>query len=187
MANLVESIKERVKFPEKMDLSPADRQLLHKLAAAVEELKQQRTVTEQQLTQTEERLLAQIEAMLNETRTAMLQAQEESMQPAPPQEITPDFSELKHFISETSEQKQYQIKSLIGEAEGQTTAQLQSILGAIKDEEILNKLPTLFTQLSDTEQHLNRQLRTVKIMMGVTIWISLLSLIAIAGNILGFI
>lgn len=184
MANLVETLMDKMKVPEKLELSQADRQLLQKLAASVDELKAKKTITEQQLNEAEERLLAQMRILLEEA-----QQNAPTPEPAKPQEIDVkvDFSDLKHFISEEHEQGKYQIKSLIEEKNGAVVSQLHTIQTAVKDEEILNKMPTLFNQLNDTELALRKQLRTVKIMMGFTIWISIMTLAAMVAQVLGLI
>lgn len=180
MANLVESIMDRVKFPDKIELSQADRQLLQKLTSSVEELKSKKTVTDKQLAEAEERLLAQMRLLFEETN-------EKSAETEQPPEISLDLSELKHFISEENEQRKYQIKSLMEEKNSELTSQLQNLKTSIKDEEILSKIPSLFNQLYDTETNLHRQMRTVKIMMGFTIWTSILTLAVVAAHVLGYI
>ncbi len=182
MANLVESIMDKVKFPDKMELSQADRQLLQKLAASVDELKSKKTVTDKQLAEAEERLLAEMRLLFHEA-----QEQPEQVQKLPePQEVSIDFSELRHFISEENEQGKYQIKTFIEDKNSTLASQLQNIKTSIKDEEILNKMPSIFNQLCDTETNLHKQMRTVKIMMGFTIWTSILTLAVIAAHVLGY-
>lgn len=149
MANLVETLMDKIKIPDKIELSQADRQLLQKLAADVEELKTIDTHTEQ------------------------------------PPDITIDFSDLKHFMSEEHRQEKYQLKSLIDEKNDAIISQLHNIQASVKGEEILNQMTTLSNQLSDTEFSLRRQLRTVKIMMGFTIWICIMTLAAMAAQALG--
>ena len=57
----------------------------------------------------------------------------------------------------------------------------------IKDDEILSKLPTLCNQLSDMEVLITRQMRTVKIMLGITIWVCILTLAVAVAHVLGYI
>lgn len=182
MAKLVDTFIDRMKVPEKLELSQADRQLLQKLAASVEELKTKKNITEQQLGEAEQRLLTQIRILLEESQKSA-----PAPEPAKPQEMAIDFSELRHFISEEVEQEKYQTKSLIEEKHGSVTAQLQSLISSVKDDEILSKLPSLFNQVSDTEMTLRKQIRTVKIMLGFSIWISIMTLAAMAAQALGLI
>lgn len=183
MANIVESLMDKIKVPEKLELSQSDRQLLQKLVMSVEELKKRNYLTEQELSQSEQRLLAQI-------RTALKDDMKESISSsgsAQPHEVTVDLSELKRFISEETDKERYQVKALIEEKNRAVNSQLQNIRAAIKDEEILDKLPSILNQLSDTEHTLRKQLRTVKIMMGFTIWISIMTLAAMVAQALGYI
>lgn len=183
MANIVESLMDKIKFPEKMELSQADRQLLQSLAASMDELKAKDALSEKDLSETEQRLLVQLRTVLKEDIKEALPVQE----PVELPEITVDFSELKSFLSEKTLQENRQIKSLIEEKSGSLYSQLQNIKISIKDEEILNKLPALLTQLTDTEHSLRKQLRTVKIMMGFSIWISIMTLAAMVAMALGLI
>lgn len=180
MANIVESLMDKIKVPEKPELSQADRQILQQLAMSVEELKSKKYLTQQDLSESEQRLIVQLRAALKEDG-------KDGTGSAQPQEVTVDLSELKRFISEETDKERYQIKALIEEKNGSVSSQLQDLKASIKDEEILGKLPAILNQLSDTEYTLRKQLRTVKIMMGFTIWISIMTLAAMAAQALGLI
>ena len=95
MAKLVDSIMDKVKFPDKIELSHADRQMLLKLAASVEELKARKAITGAQLNDTEERLSAQMQSLFKEAadRPAPLP------EPVQPPEVNIDLTDLKHFQS----------------------------------------------------------------------------------------
>ena len=180
MANLVESIIDKVKLPDKIELSHADRQLLLKLSASVEELKTRKALTDAQLNAAEERLNTQMQRLFEE-------AANRPSEPAQPPEINIDLTDLKHFISEETEQKKYQLKACIEDKYNDTTSQFKALKGMIKDDEILSKLPTLCNQLSDMEILITRQMRTVKIMLGITIWVCILTLAVAVAHVLGYI
>lgn len=182
MANLVETIIDRVKVPDKMELAPADRQLLQKLAASVEELKAKKTLTDTQLAEAEERLGAQIQELFEKEKPLLIKAAE----PPKPPEIKIDLDDIKRFIAEQSEQGKYQLKSHMQEQYNSASSQLQEIQTAIKDEEVLKKILSLYNQMSGMEMQINRQLRTVKIMTGFTIWTVLLMLAAVVAQVLGY-
>lgn len=101
-------------------------------------------------------------------------------------ELTLDFTELKHFISEENEHEKYQLKALIEDRQSATASQLQSLKISMKDEDILSKMPSIYNQVCDTETHLHKQIRTVKILAGLSIWTSLLTLGLITAYILGY-
>ena len=197
MPNLVESFIDKVKTPNKLELSPADRQLLKKLIDSIETLKEKKKFSDTQLKETEEHLSTQLkdsehhlDAQIKELDT-LLNSQicisqdnlyikirevlEEIKNLPEPPDVNSKFDELKHFISEQTEQEKYQFKTL------------QGLKSAIKDTTILDKISSLSNQLSEMEVQQNRQMRTIKIILGFTIWLSLLTLAVIAASVLGYI
>ena len=165
MPNLVESFIDKVKTPNKLELSPADRQLLKKLIDSIETLKEKKKFSDTQLKETEEHLSTQLKDSEHHLK----------------------FDELKHFISEQTEQEKYQFKTQLEDKHNTVSSQLQGLKSAIKDTTILDKISSLSNQLSEMEVQQNRQMRTIKIILGFTIWLSLLTLAVIAASVLGYI
>lgn len=185
MANIVESLMDKIKFPEKMDLSHTDRQLLQKLNASVDELKAKDSVSAKQLITTEERLLAQINVLSKEVKKLQDSVAEPPEIQVP--EITVDFSELKQHITDETEKSEYKVRGLI---EGKADA-AQGILKAIqtsgRDEELVKYAETLSNRILEAEAGIKKQLQAVKIMMGFTIWISIMALAAMVAQVLGIV
>ncbi len=209
MPNLVESFIDKVKTPDKLELSPADRQLLKKLIDSIETLKEKKKFSDTQLKETEEHLSTQLkdsehhlDAQIKELDT-LLNSQicisqdnlyikirevlEEIKNLPEPPDVNSKFDELKHFISEQTEQEKYQFKTQLEDKHNAVSSQLQGLKSAIKDTTILDKISSLSNQLSEMEVQQNRQMRTIKIILGFTIWLSLLTLAVIAASVLGYI
>lgn len=185
MANIVESLMDKIKFPEKMDLSHADRQLIQKLNASVEELKAKDSVSAKQLVTSEERLLAQINSLSKELQKLQDTVAEPPEIQVP--EITVDFSELKQHITDETEKSEYKIRGLMEAKADATMGVLKAIQTSSRDEELVKYAETLTNRILEVEAGMKKQLRTVKIMMGFTIWISIMALAAMVAQVLGLI
>lgn len=175
MANIVDSLMDKIKFPEKIDLSHTDRQLIQKLNTAVEELNAKDTVSAKQLADTEERLLAQITALSGLPGTSQTA------------EASPDFADLKQYITDETEKSEYRIRGLIEHKADETKGLLKSVQTANRDEELIKYAEALSNRMLEVEAGLKKQIRTVKIMMGFTIWISIIALAAMVAQVLGLV
>ncbi|MBP3542787.1 MAG: hypothetical protein J6J86_01020 [Lachnospiraceae bacterium] len=185
MANIVESLMDKIKFPEKMDLSHTDRQLLQKLSASVEELKAKDSVSAKQLITSEERLLAQISGLSKDVKKlqeACAQAPELQVP-----EITVDFSELKQHITDETEKSEYKVRGLMEAKADAAMGVLKAIQTSGRDAELIKYAETLSNRMLEVEAGIKKQLRTVKIMMGFTIWISIMALAAMVAQVLGLV
>ncbi len=199
MPNIVESIIDKVKTPDRVELSPADKQLLKKLIdSSAETRKEHKVFTETQRKETEEHLSAQLKA-LEELFTTHLQSSQDNFNtklgevldniknlPELPA-INTSLDTLKHAVLEQAEQGNNQLKTQMEDKHNALSTQLAALKSSAKDKEILDKLSSLSNQLSEMEARQNRQLRTVKIILGFTIWLSLLTLAVIAASVLGYI
>lgn len=209
MPNLVETIIDKVKTPDKVELSPTDRQLIKKLIDSVETLKDKRVLADTRLQEAEEHLSIQLNDIrehLNakqkdseELINTQIQASQDNLSvkigkvlneiknlPEPP-EINSKYDNLKQFISEQTEQENYHLKTQLEDNHNTISTQLQALKSSMKDTVILDKLSSLSNQLSEMETQQNKQIRTIKIILGFTIWLSLLTLAVIAASVLGYI
>lgn len=171
MANIVDSLMDKIKFPEKLELSSADRQLLQKLNASVEELKTRESASAMQLADTEKKLLAQLETL--STKQSQLP------------EAEADLSGLRQYITDETEKSEYKIRGLIEHKADETKELLKAVQTANRDEELIKYTEALSNRILEVEAGLTGQLRTVKIMMGFTIWISIMALAAMVIQVLG--
>lgn len=187
MANIVESLMDKIKFPEKMDLSSTDRQLLQKLNASIEDLKNKSSdsVSPKQFVMAEERLLAQINSLSKEVKKLQDAVAEPPEIQVP--EITVDFSELKQHITDETEKSEYKIRGLMEAKADATMGVLKAIQTSSRDEELIKYAETLTNRILEVEAGMKKQLRTVKIMMGFTIWISIMALAAMVAQVLGIV
>lgn len=174
MANIVESFMDKMKYPEKAELSHADRQLIQKLSASVEELKTKETVSVRQLAASEKHILARIDALSDSGSSS-----------AP--ESSADFSELRQYIADENEKSAYKLRGLIEHKADEAQELLKALQTSDRADELIKYAEVLSTCMLEAEARLSRQLRTVKIMMGFAIWISIMALAALTAQVLGLI
>lgn len=220
MANLVDTIKDRMKFPEKLELAPGDRRLLEKLEASAQKLIKERESQEQTLheikdmlhTSTKdfqldmdalvgriekaadgEKLIRRMEETLNTDvlvqkienaldTEKLLKELEKTMD-----KKMVDSDKLLRKIENTVEKEGSGVKALVEDRSNDMAAKLGSLKASGKDEELLKQLGMVLEQVRASEKRVEKQFRGVKIMTGLAIWTSLLTLAVLVARILEFI
>lgn len=194
MANLVDTIKDRMKFPEKLELAPGDRRLLEKLEASAQKLIKERESQEQTLHEIKDMLHTStkdfqldMDALVGRIEKAadgekLLKELEKTMD-----KKMVDSDKLLRKIENTVEKEGSGVKALVEDRSNDMAAKLGSLKASGKDEELLKQLGMVLEQVRASEKRVEKQFRGVKIMTGLAIWTSLLTLAVLVARILEFI
>lgn len=164
MANLVETFMKKKEYPDKIDLSSADRELLQRIVKTLEELKnQQKEISNQIEERASEKEVPEI-IQSNSKDEKMLSRLDENMS-------------LGHD----------QIKALLADRSSSIETKLNVIKALIKDEELLEVIEKIREGIQASEKTIAKQIGSVKIMIGFCIWSSLLTLAVLVAHLLQFI
>lgn len=174
MANIVDAFMKKMEFPEKMELSEADRKLILNLEQKVLEMNQQIKEDKQAL---EEMTVLLQELKQKEMDKATEQPEKEEL----------NKEEIKILFEETSTVAADQIKALVADRTAGLDAKINSIRANNKGEEVVKNMLFMQEQMRENTSFLKKQIGGVKIMVGVSIWSALLSLAVLVAFVLGFI
>ena len=98
-----------------------------------------------------------------------------------------DFTELKQHITDETQKSEYNVRGLMEAKADAAMGVLKAIQTSGRDAELIKYAETLSNRMLEMETGIKKQLRTVKIMMGFTIWISIMALAAMVAQVLGLV
>lgn len=190
MGNLEDTFMKKLELPEYMELSPDDKDVLINLVESVDRLREQY--------ETDEARLQEIEKLLRQQNSpGKVQKQEGNKREKPAvgekeneqerrEQILKEEAE-KRFLEDVVQGSTDQIKASIAERFGSLETKVNMLRTISKNEETSELSEELSVELKEMKNIIEKQFKGIKVMAGVSIWVTLLTLSVLIARILGVI
>ena len=190
MANLEDTFMKKLELPEYMELSPDDKDVLKKLADSLDGLRTQYQIDEARL-QEIERLLRQ-QSSPGKGKRQEIEKREKKVVSEREEEqerrdrILKEEAE-RQFLEDAVQGSTDQIRASITERFGALETKVDMLRTISKNVEGSGLPEGLVKELREMRVEMEKQIKGVKVMVGVSIWTTLLTLSVLIARILGFI
>ena len=179
MANLEDTFMKKLELPEYMELSPDDKDVLKKLADSLDGLTTQYKIDEARL-QEIERLLRQQSSPGKGKRQEIEKREKKVVNEREEEQERRDRilkqEAERQFLEDVVQGSTDQIRASITERFGALETKVDMLRTISKNEEVSGLSEGLVKELREMKVDMEKQLKGVKIMVGVSIWTTLLTL-----------